>query len=332
MCTLVAPAEATDQTLRIGIIDFYGLNGAPADRARAALTFTEGDIISLKGGGRPASFSASEARLATLPRIARARINLVCCDDGRGIIYVGIQQQGSVTMPFRGAPVGDAELAADIVRAGDEFSKALMLAVQRGEAAEDRTQGHSLALDPAMRAIQDRFIVYANRDLLTLRDVLRNSRSAAQRALAAQVLGYATDKSAVAADLSYGMSDPSEAVRNNAMRALMVMAEMTPSAERAAPHISPQPFIALLHSPVWSDRNKAAGALEVLTRPRDRGVLDALTQAIDPLVEMARWRSEGHALSAFLVLARIANYSDEAAFDLWKRGEREVVIMSILRE
>ena len=50
-----------------------------------------------------------------------------------------------------------------------------------------------LSLDPAMRAIQDRFIVLAKRDLAELRRVLRESAVESARALAAHVLGYAPD-------------------------------------------------------------------------------------------------------------------------------------------
>src|SRR5215510_4660067 len=227
--TLVAAAEAAGPAIPIGIIDFYGLSKVSAERARTALTFREGDMIPVAGDERRAFTAATEDQLAALPGVSQARTNLVCCDNGRAIIYVGIEERGSVTMSFRAAPKGDARLAADIVEAGDELSKALSLAVQRGDAADDRSQGHSLAHDSATRAIQGRFVIFADRDLSQLRHVLRSSSNSAERALAAEVLGYAADKSAVVDDLVYGMSDPSEGVRNNAMRALLAIAEMTPN-------------------------------------------------------------------------------------------------------
>jgi hypothetical protein len=333
MCAFLAAAKASEEAIPIGMIDFYGLSKVSADSAKAALTFKEGDMISLDGDERPTCFVVSEARLAALPGVRRGRINLVCCDNERAIIYVGIMERGSTMMQFRASPDGDARLAADIVAAGDEFSKASMLASQRGDASEDRSQGHALAQNSEMRAVQDRFIIYANRDLPKLRDVLRNSSNTAERALAAQVLGYAADKSAVVDDMVYGMSDPSEDVRNNAMRALLVIAEMTPVEGRPVPRIPSRPFIRLLSSPVWSDRNKASGALEALTRRPDPALLKSLReQAISPLMEMARWKSEGHALPAFRILARIANYSDETALNLWKQGERETVINAAARD
>jgi hypothetical protein len=62
-------------------------------------------------------------------------------------------------------------------------------------------EGGSLFHDPATRAVQERFVDYARRDLPKLRDVLRDSVDASQRALAAQVLGYVNDKQAVVGDL-----------------------------------------------------------------------------------------------------------------------------------
>ena len=222
----------------------------------------------------------SEDRLARSPDIARARTALVCCDGGRAIVYVGIEERGAATMGYRAEPEGDARL-----------------------------------------------VLYANRDLPELRLVLRYSSDSAHRALAAQVLGYAADKPAVVEDLVHGMRDPSATVRNNASRALMVFAEMLPGTGPAVPRVPAEPFIELLGSPVWSDRNKASLALTALSAGRDPELLAALQErALAPLIEMARWKSEGHARPAFFILGRIAGYSDEATRELWERGDRDAVI------
>jgi hypothetical protein len=324
--------EVDGQEFKIGIIDLYGLSGVSAGQIRAALTFKEGDTIERFENERPAVLTASEDRVASLPGIARARINVVCCDQGNVIVFVGIEERGTTTRRLRSAPMGTARLAADIVQSGEEFSTAVRLAVERGDAAEDRSQGHAFTHDPTTRAIQERFVVYVKRDLAQVRLVLRSSSDAAQRALAALVLGYAIDKQAVVEDLVYGMSDASAEVRNNAMRSLMVFAETVPSLGRSRPRIPAEPFIDFLNSPVWSDRNKASGALMALSASRDPGLLATLRrEALPPLVEMARWKSAGHALFAFIILGRIAGYSDEAARDLWDRGDREVVIEAAIK-
>lgn len=320
-------ARPAGQAMPIGIIDFYGLGNVSVERARSALTFKEGDAVNFAGDAPPAFIAESEARLAKLPAVQRARINLVCCDNGRAIAYVGLEQRGAVTQSFRTTPDGAARLPADVVKAGEDFSSAHVAAVQRGDAGEDRSRGHALNHDPATRAVQDRFVAYARRDPAALRQVLRTSSEPAHRALAAQVIAYAADKAAIVDDLVDAMNDPDQTVRNNALRALWVLGEMVPK----PPPIPAAPFIVLLNSPVWSDRNKASGALEALTRRRDADLLEALRrEAIAPLVEIARWKSEGHAQPGYFILARIANYADDRAFDLWKRGEREVVIRAAM--
>jgi hypothetical protein len=316
------------QGIQIGIIDFYGLRNVSADHVRRALTFKEGDTVSEDRS----SLKETENRLATLPGVVRARTAVVCCDQGRAIVYIGIEERGASALTLRAAPSGAERLAPDIVQAGEDASNAFKSAVQRGDAAEDRTKGHALAHDPATRRIQERFIVYATRDLAGLRSVLRNSSDASHRALAAQLIGYAPDKQAVVEDLAQGMRDPSEAVRNSAMRALMVFAEAAPITGGTRLQIPWRPFIEFLTSPVWSDRNKASGALMTLSASRDPALLEMLRRdALVPLVEMARWKSAGHAYAAFIILARIAGYSDESANDHWSRGDREIVIKAALK-
>jgi len=330
--TLVSLPHASAQDTQIGIIDFYGLSKVSENIAREALTFKEGDTFVFAGDDILDVFLESENRLSMLPGVADARVQSVCCDQGRAIVYVGIEEHGATTLLLRPAPLGDARLAADIMRAGEEFSNALLQAVQRGDADEDRSRGHALAKDATMRAIQTRFISYARRNLSQLRLVLRTSSDAVQRAVAAQVLGYAADKQRVVDDLVYGMSDPSDDVRNSAMRALLVFAEMTPGKGRRIPRIPSQPFVVFLNSPVWSDRNKASGALLALSARRDPQLLASLRKdALAPLAEMARWKSEGHAIPALTILGRIAGYSDGAVTAAWSRGERERIINAALR-
>ena len=144
-CTLGTPCTVSGQELQIGIIDLYGLSRVPARQVRETLTFTEGDLIAFGNGAKPAFLTESEERLARSPDIDRARIRPVCCDGGRAIVYVGIEERGAATMRFRAEPEGGVRLAADIVRAGDEGANALRLAVLRGDAGEDLSRGHSLA-------------------------------------------------------------------------------------------------------------------------------------------------------------------------------------------
>ena len=78
---------------------------------------------------------------------------------------------------------------------------------------------------------------------------------------------------------------------------------------------------------MWTDRNKSSLALLDLSAARDPKLLEALRrEALTSLVEMARWKSEGHATAALTILARIAGQPDEAA----KPGDRERIISAAL--
>ena len=153
-----------------------------------------------------------------------------------------------------------------------------------------------------------------------------------QRALAAQVVAYTSHKQEVVGDLVYGMSDPYAGVRNNCMRALALFAAMAPSRERPAVRVPAEPFVGLLHSVVWTDRNKAALALLALTAPRDPGLLATLRrEALGPLVEMARWKSMGHAWPALAILGRVGGLSDDGVAASVSEGQRERIIGSAQR-
>jgi hypothetical protein len=323
-------AKPAESTLRIQIVDFFGLRRLTQTEARAAMALREGDTLPLDGDSRPAIMDESERRLKELPGVVDARLSLVCCEAGGGIVYVAIQEKDSLTFRFRLEPQGAERLPADVVKAGQEFIGALTAAVRRGDSAEDLWNGQSVMRDPAARDVQMRFIDFA-RQPQPFRDVLRNSSDASHRALAAHILGYAANKPAVIGDLVYAMNDPSEEVRNNAMRALAVIARTHSGAARGAAPIPPEPFVALLGSPIWSDRNKASLALLELSEGRDPGLLRYLRrEALVPLTEMAGWKSEGHAMPAFTILGRIAGRRDDEIQAAWAQGQRDELIEAAL--
>jgi hypothetical protein len=77
---LAVACQLLGQQLQIGIIDCYGLNRLSQADVRQALTFKEGDSISLGDGARPLFFAESESRLSRLPGVSQPRTNVVCCD------------------------------------------------------------------------------------------------------------------------------------------------------------------------------------------------------------------------------------------------------------
>jgi hypothetical protein len=213
------------------------------------------------------------------------------------------------------------------VAAGEARMRALTAAVRRGSAGQDNSRGYALSEDSAMRAEEERYIAFAAAHTDTLRDVLRTSSDAEHRALAAEILAYGTDRAAIARDLLAAVDDPDGDVRNNAVRALAVLAEWAERNPEAGIRIPADPFIALLSSVEWSDRNKGSFALLSLTGSRDPALLSVLrARAYPSLAEMARWTNPGHAMISYMILARIAGASDRDAFEAFNAGRREAVI------
>jgi hypothetical protein len=285
------------------------------------LQIREGDPV------RPEAMEEAAKRLAAVPGVLHGRFELVCCEEGKTILYVGIEEPGAPTPDMNQEPGGSVRLPEGIVSDGREFQTALFEAVQKGDAGEDHSQGHALNNAPALRAIQERFVAYAADNTEVLRDVLQHSSDAENRALAAQVLGYAPDKRAVVPDLVRAMRDPAENVRNNAARALLVIAQYAQQSPERGIEVPLDPFIAMLDSPVWTDRNKSSWALSELTKTRDPAALAKIrAKALPSLVEMARWKSRGHAEPSVFMLGRIAGMSEEAIAEAWKSGDRERII------
>jgi uncharacterized protein len=314
------PEEAPEMP-PIGIIDFFGLRKVAEADVRRALQIREGDPV------RPEAMEEAAKRLAAVPGVLHGRFELVCCEEGKTILYVGIEEPGAPTPDMNQEPGGSVRLPEGIVSDGREFQTALFEAVQKGDAGEDHSQGHALNNAPALRAIQERFVAYAADNTEVLRDVLQHSSDAENRALAAQVLGYAPDKRAVVPDLVRAMRDPAENVRNNAARALLVIAQYAQQSPERGIEVPLDPFIAMLDSPVWTDRNKSSWALSELTKTRDPAALAKIrAKALPSLVEMARWKSRGHAEPSVFMLGRIAGMSEEAIAEAWKSGDRERII------
>lgn len=323
---LVAALALQDAPPPIGLIEIYGLRHVAEAPVREAVALKAGDTF-------PDSDKDIIAKIERVPGVAQARLNGVCCNDGRMVLFVGIRETGTPGMTFNPAPHGNAKLPEDVVKAGADFDQAFMAAVTRGDAEEDRSRGYSLMKDPASRAIQERFPAFAARDLQLLRTVLRDSSDASHRALAAQIIAYAPDKASVVDDLAAAMRDPDPEVRNNAMRALALFAQYASGNQSAHLSVPSAPFIEMLNSIDWSDRNKSAAALLPLTESRDPALLKELRErALDSLIEMARWKSEGHAYMPFFILGRVAGMKEQEIQAAWERKDVGALVHAVTQQ
>jgi hypothetical protein len=320
------PHLAAQKNATVAIVDFYGLRQITEAQVRQALRIVEGDTIT------EPTLRSAEKRLRVIPGIRDARVGAVCCDNGKTLVYVGIEENGTPAVHFNPPPKGHSRLPDEIVRAGAAFDAAFEKAVERGDFEEDDSKGHSLMHDPGARAVQEGFVALADKYRRQLRDVLHDSDNEEQRALAANVLGYASDKASVVTDLSAAMRDPDADVRNNATRALWLIAAFAEKQPGRKIRVPPDPFVDLLNSLTWTDRNKSSLALMSLTEPRDPALLLTLRQrAVPALAEMARWKNPGHAIAPMMVLGRVAGIPESDLASAAESGRRTTIVDTALK-
>lgn len=308
------------QTPIVGLIEIYGTRKIPAAEIRRVANVTA-------GGRLPASKPMVEDKLRGMEGIEDASLEAACCEAGKVILYIGVLEAGGPTVTFHDYPTESPDLPEAVSDAYKHFLGQVNEATRAGATTEDLTEGHSLLSFPAAREAQTAFVPLANEFAMQLRDILRRSADSDHRAMAAYVLGYHADKKEVLDDLAYALHDPDATVRSNAARALAAIAVYAKLNPAAGVVLKTEDLIELLNSAVWTDRNNSAIALVTLTESRDAELLKQIGEkAMPSIVEMARWKHAPHALSAYILLGRVAGIKEAALQDAWAKGERERII------
>jgi len=244
---LVCTAFAEDP--HIGTIDFYGYRSLDLAQLRAALPYHVGDPV-------PPRQARSEVEKTYAKAVGRARaaITAICClPDGRTSLFVGLEDPAAPMLTFHPKPAGSAKLPPEVLQLYRDMDRLNEIAVKSGHAGEDDSHGYSLSNYPPQRALELMLRDYARAHTATLYRVLENCPDDESRAAAAEALGYADESKRQIAGLVRASLDPNDDVRNNAIRALGVLVEFDPKALRLVPL---KPYIALIHSIDWFDRNK----------------------------------------------------------------------------
>src|SRR4029079_9486331 len=96
-------------------------------------------------------------------------------------------------------------------------------------------KGYPISSYPPLRAKQLATRDYAVRNAVLIHSVLNNSRDTEQREVATHLLGYAVHNNLQIRSLVYASHDPDDGVRNNAIRALAVLAESNREIGRELP-------------------------------------------------------------------------------------------------
>jgi len=321
---LCLACAAAAQAPRISDINYYGLRKVTAEKIQAVTGLR-------KGGALTASKGDIEDQIDRIPGVVLVRVEALCCEGSSVALFIGIEERGAPHPAFHSPPAGNAALPQELLDTYGDFLTAVAHAAARGNTTEDLTAGYSMMDDPEARSFQPRFLSFAADHFDWLRDVLRNSADAGQRAVAAAVIGYGADRQQAAGELQYAIGDPDGSVRANAMRALAAIAVYAGKQPDRNIRIAPTWLVEMLHSIVLEDRLQAARALVVLTDSPNAAALDLIRErAAESLKEMARWTTLRYALPPFLLLGRIAGLPDSEIHARWEKGDRESVIEKAL--
>ena len=326
----LAPAVMPARDRRpLGEIDFFGYKGIDLVAIRSALPFHEGDLFP------PAKAKSSEdvkrqvsEKIKQVIGRAPTDVSFVCCDSKQNfMVYIGLPGESYQALAFNPAPTGEVRLPRAAIALREELDKALYNAVMKGHAAEDDSEGYTLTNEPKARRAELAIREYALRNEALISQVLTSCSDANHRAIAAQMLGYGRQSGEQVDALVRASFDVDDGVRNDAVRALEVLAGAKPN---LAKRIPAEVFIRLLRSGAWLDHNKASLLLAALTQSRDPKVLALLrVEALDPLIEMARWRNTGHAEAALSILGRMAGLDEDSLDQLIEAGQAETIIQKV---
>jgi hypothetical protein len=312
LIVVVASTASGQSTRPIGEIEFFGYKGLDVDAVRAALPVHEGESVSIDA--RSERRRAIEASVRELLGTGPTDVWFGCCDDRQNwMVFVGLPGATNTPVAYDKAPTGLTRLPPNVAKLFDAIDQARMRAILSGDAGEDDSRGFALAHNAAVREKQMAFRRYALAHESAIVRVLQSASDAKQRVIAAAALGYVNSSRRQIAALVGVSLDPDESVRDEAVRALSVLLGAKSGVGRQIP---PDNFIRLLASGIWTDHNKAVGVLWPLSQSRDPDLLARLRAGVlDNLIEMARWRTTGHAMEARFILGRIAGI-DEARLQL----------------
>jgi hypothetical protein len=285
---------------RVDLIEFYGRHRVSEILITQALGVRVGSLL-------PASKGDAEQRINEIPEVVASHLEAVVRDDGKTVLYVGVEERGAPGYEVRPPPGG-----------ADRLPDGLMEAWRQAEGPRS---------DPAQR---ERFTPtaqsYAAENLGFVRRVLRESAYEEHRAAAAGIIAIASANSQGVDDLEFALRDAAPSVRAAAVRGLLAFWMLDRADPARGLRVSTAWFIDMLDSLFWQDRMEAARALEIMTAEGDPATLERLRgRPLDAVLEIARWKTSEHARPGFVLAGRLAGWSEQQIQEAWVRGDREAV-------
>ncbi len=320
---LVCSSSLHGQSLRLGDIELYGLRKVAPASVMAAIEVQRGKEIN------PETFDKAPIieRLKKIPGVKNAAVDVLCCDTpGELTFYIGIDEINSRLQTHRAPPKGKTLLPAGIFQLYQRFQEELETGVRKGESAEDDSAGYALFRYAPARALQLQLLPFAAAHASLLTDVIHHAADASHRAMAADIIAMSNDRKKIAAELLYATGDPDERVRNNAIRALGVLAAFIHTRPHETISIPVEPFTSMINSLVWTDKNKASLVLMYISKTRKPSVIKAIqSKALHSLAEMAKWKSKSHAFFAFMTIGHLAGIDEDLLYKKFEGDYRAEV-------
>lgn len=324
---LVCLAAAAQTHPVIGIIETYGNKSFSAERLSKELKVREGDPL-------PPSKGDLEELLVSLKGIVRANVEAVCCEEGKAIFYIGVEERGRVHLELREEPQAEGlALPPDVATIHEKLIAATAEATRQGRTLEDWSQGFALFEDDAARAIQVQLPALAEDHQAILRQILKESADPDDRRVAAAMLGYGPKAQSIIDDLQFALRDPDPEVRAAALRSLGPLATYAEAHPEAEVRVLTTWFVEMLNSVGWKDRMNAMNLLMTMTEKRDEKLIRHMRErGVPALAEMALWRHLPHALPAYILLGRVAGLSEADIQESWSANRREVTIRAMRKK
>lgn len=296
-----------DESNRLGSVEFFGAAPHSVPIALpAALPLRPGMELPEDDASRERLIAQIEQAVNAHTGKPPSDVAPVCCDpNGHWIFYIGLRGPRVADQPAsRHSSTRVETLPVPLLDTYRQILEQNAAAARQG-AAEEHGNGYALSRYQPLRDLQMKFRTLAVAHSRAIHSTLRQSADPEQRAAAAMAAGYLDPGSKQIKVLVDAASDSNSTVRNNALRALWVLAVSRPNL--VLRHAPIARLATLLRSGEWSDRNKAMLLLMALAESGDPRLPRELKRhALPELREMAAWRNPGHADPARYLLDRVA--------------------------
>lgn len=329
-----AEPKPDHQTVRLAGIDVFGTE-QPHDEIQAALDFKLGASFTFPSDTFRSRTDAAEAQLRERFGFAFVKLSVISYFAGpnAGEMYLTVDivdADDKDRMAFAPAPQQDIADPAGLIATWLEYETRAWERLRSGDLEMPDGKGRCrggfhCALGfghPTLTPAEDRFIAEVPAHLSELRKVLVHSADAEQRAAAAYLLAYASDRKQVIASVLPAIRDPNALVRNNVLRVLVGVQE---DAKHAL--LPLDELLAALDFPQTTDRNKAAYAIlhtvRIAPEQYRSRVLDAVGEQLLAMAALTQPNNRDPALEILRVLSGTDHGDDIAAWRRWVEEARK---------